>query len=60
MEEAKGEKSKHPEATVDEIPELRIRDITSVRQEDTGSFENICEGDILDLKEEPDLVIDEC
>ena len=59
VEEAKGEKSKHPEAAVDEIPELRIRHITSVRQEDTGSFENICEGDILDLKEEPDLVVDE-
>ena len=59
MQEAKGEKSKHPEAEVDEIPELRIRDITSVRQEEPESFENICEGDILDLKEEPDLVVDE-
>ena len=59
VEESKGEKSKNPEAEIDEIPQLRIRDITSVRQEDPGSFENICEGDILELKEEPDLVVDE-
>ena len=60
VEEAKGEKSKQPEEEVDEIPELVIRNITSVNQEDSTSFESICEGDILDLKEEPELVIDEC
>ena len=47
------------EAIPEEIPQLKIREITTVNQESPESFEAICEGDILDLKEEPELVIDE-
>ena len=47
------------EAIEEEIPQLRIREITSVNQEKPESFDPICAGDILDLKEEPELVIDE-
>ena len=57
--EARGEPSKKAEANADEIPQLKIKEITTVRQENPESFEEICEGDILHLKEEPDLVIDE-
>ena len=59
VEQSKGEKSKEVKADADEIPQLRIRDISTVRQEDPRSFEEICEGDILHLKEEPELVVDE-
>ena len=57
--EARGEPSKKAEANADEIPQLKIRDITTVRQENPESFEEICEGDILHLKEELELVINE-
>ena len=44
----------------EEIPQLRIREITSVDQEKPETFDPIRAGDILDLKEEPESVIDEC
>ena len=42
-----------------EIPQLKIRSVATVDQ-DNQNFDAICAGDILDLKEEPRLVIDEC
>ena len=59
VEKAQTETSNEAEAGTDEIPQLRIREITTVSQGNPESFEDICEGDILHLKEEPELVIDE-
>ena len=51
------EKAAVPEES--EIPQLQIRSVASVEQ-NIQNFDAICEGDILDLKEEPRLMIDEC
>ena len=53
------QQARAPEAIEEEIPQLRIREIVSVDQEKPETIDPICPGDILDLKEEPDLVIDE-
>ena len=43
-----------------EIPQITIRNIASVEQNLQSQIEAITQGDILDLKEEPLLIIDEC
>ena len=53
------QQARAPEAIEEEIPQLRIREIVSVDQEKPETYDPICPGDILDLKVEPDLVIDE-